>query len=101
MTIPNASSITEQPQQPQQPCATSTGNRSRNDSSTAYSIDPFHYQALQDTNEALKSEVHRLARADEENTAKLKLQVCGSSFFLCWCPNSLRLGIITSFIGKR
>lgn len=50
-------------------------NRSRTDSSATTSIDPFHYQALQDTNEALKSEVHRLARADEENTTKLKIQV--------------------------
>ena len=48
---------------------------SRVNPSTIYSIDPFHYRALQDTNEALKSEVHRLTRADEDNTAKLKLQV--------------------------
>jgi hypothetical protein len=58
-----------------QPYTTTTSVRSRADSSTTSSIDPFHYQALQDTNEALKSEVHRLARADDDNTTKLKLQV--------------------------
>jgi len=52
------------------------------DSSTTSSIDPFHYQALQDTNEALKSEVHRLTRTDEDNTIKLKLQVGRISFCL-------------------
>jgi hypothetical protein len=36
---------------------------------------------LQDTNEALKSEVHRLARADDDNTTKLKLQVFRIAFF--------------------
>lgn len=46
--------------------------RTRTESSNASAIDPFHYQALQDTNEALKSEVQRLARADEENMIKLK-----------------------------
>lgn len=49
------------------------------DSSTTSSIDPFHYQALQDTNEALKSEVHRLTRAADENVTQLNLQVCDSS----------------------
>jgi hypothetical protein len=57
------------------PTITTANVRSRADSSSASSIDPFHYQALQDTNEALKIELHRLARADEENTTKLKLQV--------------------------
>lgn len=49
--------------------------RTRTESSSASAIDPFHYQALQDTNEALKSEVQRLARADEENMIKLKEKV--------------------------
>jgi hypothetical protein len=57
-------------------------NRSRTDSSAISSIDPIHYQALQDTNEALKSEVHRLALADDDNTTKLKLQVIRILFFL-------------------
>ncbi|CAF3862642.1 unnamed protein product [Rotaria magnacalcarata] len=69
-TVHSPSNITEQ-----QPYTTSTSTRSRNNSSTSNSIDPFHYQALQDTNEALKSEVHRLASADKDNTTKLKLQL--------------------------
>ncbi|CAF0757215.1 unnamed protein product [Rotaria sordida] len=69
-TAHNSSNINEP-----QPYITPTSTRSRTDSSTTHSIDPFHYQALQDTNEALKSEVHRLARSDEDNTEKLKLQL--------------------------
>ncbi|CAF1495788.1 unnamed protein product, partial [Didymodactylos carnosus] len=32
-------------------------------------IDPYHYSALQDTNQALKAEVQRLAKVEEENRA--------------------------------
>ena len=63
-----------------------SSNRSRTDSSSASSIDPFHYQALQDTNEALKSEVQRLAHADDENTNKLKSQVFRVLFFFSFFP---------------
>ncbi|CAF1060966.1 unnamed protein product [Adineta ricciae] len=66
--------VTEQQQQYPTTTTTASG-RSRTNSSTASSIDPFHYQALQDTNEALKSEVHRLARAEDEHVTKLKLQL--------------------------
>ncbi|CAF3854382.1 unnamed protein product [Rotaria sp. Silwood2] len=59
----------------QQSYTTPTNSRSRADSSTTQSIDPFLYQALQDTNEALKSEVQRLTRSDEDNVGKLKLQL--------------------------
>ncbi|CAM2702999.1 unnamed protein product [Rotaria socialis] len=69
-TAHSSSNINEQ-----QPYTTPTSTRSRNNSATSNSIDPFHYQALQDTNEALKSEVHRLACADKDNTTKLKLQL--------------------------
>jgi hypothetical protein len=47
---------------------------------------------LQDTNEALKIEVHRLARADDENTTKLKLQV-----FLLTSPGD----IVSSFYKNK
>ncbi|UJR37905.1 hypothetical protein I4U23_030593 [Adineta vaga] len=73
---PQAANITANVAEQQQPyITTATSTRSRTNSSTASSIDPFHYQALQDTNEALKSEVHRLARAEEEHVTKLKLQL--------------------------
>lgn len=39
------------------------------------SIDPANYHALQKSNEVLKSEVHRLASAVEENTTKLNLKL--------------------------
>lgn len=76
-------------------------SRSRNDSSTASSIDPFHYQALQDTNEALKSEVQRLARADEENTNKLKQQVLSlkksrRSIEFCFLRSTISISLSTS-----
>lgn len=75
----------------QQPYTT-TSVRSRTDSSTTSSIDPFHYQALQDTNEALKSEVHRLTRAADENIAQLNLQVSTCSvFFSSSASSSSRL----------
>ncbi|CAF0754435.1 unnamed protein product [Adineta steineri] len=70
-----STSAGEQHQQQYTTTATTSSTRSRTDSSATSSIDPFHYQALQDTNEALKSEVHRLARADEDNNTKLKLQL--------------------------
>ncbi len=81
----------------QQPYTTATtqSTRLRADSSTATSsIDPFHYQALQDTNEALKSEVHRLACAEEDNNTKFKLQVFRILFFL-------RLLILSKYILYR
>ncbi|CAF3502980.1 unnamed protein product [Rotaria sp. Silwood1] len=69
-TAHNTSNINEQ-----QPYTVPTNTRSRTDSSTTQSIDPFLYQALQDTNEALRSEVQRLTRSDEDNVEKLKLQL--------------------------
>jgi hypothetical protein len=72
-------------------------NRSRADSSATSSIDPFHYQALQDTNEALKSELQRLARADDDNTTKIKLQVSRTSILFSFVPIKERRVYLSCF----
>ncbi|CAF4652800.1 unnamed protein product [Rotaria sp. Silwood1] len=43
--------------------------------SSVFFDDPINYQALQKMNEGLKTEIHRLTHSNEDNTAKLKLQL--------------------------